>query len=100
MVDLYSQPVAMCLGQPRRPAWYLAVAQTIRPLDIEPDHPVPHNLQFEMAQPRRLRARAAVVDRFKSQKSPGLSRLLAVPRQAAKGGQHRNQYEGVSRAAW
>jgi hypothetical protein len=39
-----------------------------------------------VAQPRRLRARAAVVDRCKSQQSPGLSRLPAAPRLAAKGG--------------
>ncbi len=85
-VDLRGQCLAMRLGQPRRRARRLAVAQPIRPLGVEPRHPVPRTLQRDVAEPRRLRAPATIVDRRQGQQPPGLSSLLAAPRQAAKDG--------------
>jgi hypothetical protein len=43
---------------PRR----LAVNQAFGPMGVEPDHPVPHRLQPDPADPRRPGPRAAIVD--------------------------------------
>jgi hypothetical protein len=83
-VDLRGQRPAMRLGQPRRRARRLAVAQPIRPLGVEPDHPVAHDLQRDAAEPRRLRAAATIVDHRQGQQPPGLSSLLAAPRRLRK----------------
>jgi hypothetical protein len=83
-VDLRGQRLAVRVGQQGRGAGRLAVAQSLRPLGVEPHDPVAHDLQRDMAQPRCLRARAAVVDRRQRQQTTGLGGVLAAPRQPAK----------------
>ena len=62
LVDPRGQSLAMLVGQPWRGAGRLAVAQTVRPLGVEAHYPVPDARQSDVAKPRRLRARAAVLD--------------------------------------
>jgi hypothetical protein len=97
LVDLCGQGLAVFVGQQRRGAGRLAVEQSCRPLGVETHHPVAHDLQGHVAQPRRLRARAAVVDRRQRQQTTGLGGVLAAPRKAPKlgAGEIRTQGDGA-----
>src|SRR5699024_7700974 len=83
-VDLDGQRLAVCISQQGLWTCSLAVDQPTGSLGIEADHPVPDDLQGHVAQQRRLRARAAVVDRSQRQQATGLGRVLAPTREAAK----------------
>lgn len=58
-VDLGSQRLAMRISQQRRRARHLSVAQLFRPFGVELHHSVAHDLQGDIADQRRLRARVA-----------------------------------------
>ena len=83
-VDLRRQRLAVRVGQQRRRAWCATVDQPRWPLGIEAHHPVANDLQGDMAQPRRLRARATIIYRGQGKQAPGLGRVLAPPRQATE----------------
>src|SRR6202046_2609432 len=53
-------------GMPGR----LAVDETIRPPEIEPEDPIANGLQPHAPEPSRVRARAAVIDRDERQQAP------------------------------
>jgi hypothetical protein len=55
-------------GIPRR----LAIDQAFGPLGVEPHHPVPHRLQPDTTDPRRLGPRAALIDLRQRQQSSAL----------------------------
>jgi hypothetical protein len=48
---------------------------------IEPQDPIPHDLKRDIAQPRRIRARAAVIDRGKRQETACLRGIPGLARQ-------------------
>src|SRR3546814_4984255 len=64
--DLRQCPAVLLVKQWRR-ARRLAVDQTVGPLGVETDYPVAHDLKRHAADPRRLAARPAIIDRRKSQ---------------------------------
>ena len=64
-------------GLPRR----LAVQQSVGPASVEPQHPVPDDLQTDTADLRRLGARCTVIDRSKCQQAPSLRSILGLLRQ-------------------
>src|SRR5690349_6303618 len=74
----------MRVGQSRLRARRLAVYQTIRPLRVEPQHPVPDDLQSDIADARCLTAAAAVVDHRQCQQAAGLSCILRPPCQTSQ----------------
>ncbi len=96
-LDDLEQGSAVRFSQPRSGTRRLAVAQPIRPLGVEPDHPVAHDLQRDVAQVRRLRAAAAIVDHRQRQQATRLGCILAAPRQAAqvRGREIRAKSDGV-----
>src|ERR1700722_2548851 len=66
-----------------KPGWLsrrLAVDQALRPLGVELQHPVANDLERHPADPGRLRARRAFVNRCQSQKPPRLRAVLRSPR--------------------
>jgi hypothetical protein len=75
----------------------LAIAKSLRPLGVETQNPVAHDLQGHVAKPRCLRARAAVVDRRQGQQTTGLGGVLAAPRKTQKldAGKIRTQGDGA-----
>ena len=83
-VDLRRQRLAVRVGEQGLGTRGLAVEQPVGPTGVEAQHPVPDDLQGEVAQQRRFRARAAIVDRGQRQQTTGLARVLAPPRQATK----------------
>ena len=60
------------------------IEKPYRPLGVEAHDPVTHDLQGDVAETRRLRARDAVVDRRQGEQKPVLTGVLARPCQAAK----------------
>jgi len=56
-VYLRGQRLAVCVDQQRRGAGRLAVDQLFRTLCVEPSHPVPHDLQGNIAKLRRAKRR-------------------------------------------
>ena len=85
-VDLRGQRLVVRVRQQRRRPRRATVDQPVRTVGIEAHYPVADDLQGDMAQPRRLRARAAIIDRRQSKQAPGLGRVLAPPRQATEVG--------------
>src|ERR1700688_5096041 len=62
-----------------KPGWLsrrLAVDQTLRPLGVELQHPIPNDLERHPADPGRLRARRAFVYRRQRQKPTRLPPVL------------------------
>jgi len=60
----------------------LAVQEPRRALDVEAQHPVPHGLQADAANPGRISARPTLVNRSQRQKPPdlvGITRPLGQP---------------------
>ena len=70
----------MRVVKPGRLSRRLAVDQAIRPLGVELQHPVANDLERHPADPGRLRARRAFVNRRQSQKPPRLRAVLRSPR--------------------
>src|ERR1700734_899062 len=65
-----------------KPGWLsrrLAVDQALRPLGVELQHPVANDLERHPADPGRLRAPRAFVNRRQSQKPPRLRPVLRSP---------------------
>jgi len=83
-LDDLQQGGAMRCVQERCGARRLTVAQPVRPLGVEPDHPVPHDLQRHVAEQRGLRAAAAIIDHCQRKQATRLRRILAAPRKAPK----------------
>ncbi len=65
-------------------AWRLAVQETSRPPRVEPQHPVPNDLETDTADLRDFCPRRALVDRGKCQQSPSLRAILRLLRQPAQ----------------
>src|SRR5450759_3770963 len=65
-------------------AWRLAVQQTVGAPSVEPQHPVPDDLQTDAADLRCLGAGRTVVDRGKGQKPTGLWTIFGLLRQTAE----------------
>jgi hypothetical protein len=84
VLDHGHQRLPMRFGQSRLGARCLAVDQTIRSFRVEPQHPVPDDLQPDIADTRRVPATAAIIDLRQSQKPTGLSRILRASRQTSK----------------
>jgi len=61
-----------------------AVKKAVRPSRIEPDHPIPDNLESDTAELRRFAARPTVIDRRKSQKPSGLRTVFRLLRKPAE----------------
>ena len=76
VLDHPRQCLALLIIQFRRLARSLAVHKSVRPVLIESQHSVPDRLQANAADPRRIAARAAIVNLRHSQKSSGVT---AVP---------------------
>jgi len=74
------QRLPMRVGQPWRRSRSLAVDQALRSLLIEPQHPVPNNLQPDIADMRRLAATATIIDRCQAKQSARLLRILRSSR--------------------
>ena len=68
---------ALLRRQRRRLARGLAVDQPVRTFGVEAHHPVPHDLQPDPADPRRLRPAPAIADRRQRQQPPNLLRVPA-----------------------
>lgn len=83
--------------QERCGARRLAVAQPIRLLGVEPNHPVPHDLQCHVAEQRGFRAAAAIIDHCPRKHATRLRRILAASREAAQSGciEVRTKSDGV-----
>ena len=77
-LDHLRQMPAMIIGEARGLARRLAVDQAFRPLSVELEHPVAHDLQRHPADPRRLRARASIVDRRQRKQPAGLRTILGL----------------------
>src|SRR5687768_4091625 len=56
----------------------LAVDEPVRSVRVELEHPVAHDLQRHAADPRRLGARGALIDRRQRQKPPRLGSVLGL----------------------
>ena len=72
------QVLAMMIAETGGLARWLAVDQPLRPLSIELEHPVTHDLQGDAADPGCVRSGAAVVDLGKRQKATGLGGVPAL----------------------
>ena len=64
--------------EPRGLPGCLPVDETRGPVGVELHHPVPHDLQRDAANRRRLRARRPLIDRRQRQKTPGLRPVLRL----------------------
>ena len=62
----------------------LAVDQPLRAGRVERQHPVPHRLNPDAADPGRFAARSPVIDRRQRQQAPGLVRVSRRLRQRAQ----------------
>jgi len=82
--DHLHKGTAMLIVEAGRLARRLAVQQSSRPLGVEPDHPVTHNVTPHPAHRRRIGACAAGLDRRQRQKPSSLVGVLAAPRQPAE----------------
>ena len=60
----------MGIGEPGELARRLAIDETFRSVCVEFEHPVAHDLQRHAADPRRMRARGALIDGRQRQKPP------------------------------
>ena len=74
-------PIAELGGRARR----LAIDQPRRPVRVELDHPVAHDLQRHPADPSRLGPGRTFVDRCQSQQTTRLRAVLAVAGHPANG---------------
>src|ERR1700680_1373226 len=61
-----------------------AVKQAVRASRIEPEHPIPDDLEPDIAELRSLTARRTVIDRRHSQKPSGLRAVLGPLRKPAE----------------
>lgn len=78
-LDGIDQCLALHIVQPRPGAGHLAIQKSIRAAGIEPDHPVPHDLKPDAADPSYRDYR--VVNLGQGQKAPRLVGTLRAPRQ-------------------
>jgi hypothetical protein len=83
-LDDCDQGGAMAVVQPRLLSRRLAIDQAVRPVSVEPEHPIANDLKRHTANLRRLGARRSVVDRRKSQQSARLRPILRTPRRRPK----------------
>jgi hypothetical protein len=83
-LDHLHQMLAMAIRKPRGLARRLAVDQAVRPLSVELEHPVTHDLQRHAPDPGCLGARGALIDRCQRQKPPRLRRILRLAGERAK----------------
>jgi hypothetical protein len=61
----------------------LAVDQATQSIRIEPQHPVPNNLQPDIADTRRLASTAPIINLGQGQQPAGLSRIFRASRQTS-----------------
>ncbi len=73
--DLRQRP-ALRIVELGRNAWRLAVDQAVRSFAIETQYPIADDLEPDAADPRRIRAPAAVINLCQSQKPAALPRIL------------------------
>ena len=73
-LDCVNKGMTLRIIEPRPGAGSLAVKQAIRASFIEPNHPVPHDLQAHTTDPRRRSPATAIVNLGQGQKPPGLVR--------------------------
>lgn len=76
--------LALCVVQFWSAAGGFAVDQPWWTFGVEPNHPVADDLQGDTTEAGGIAARPAVVDRRQRQQPPGLPRVVAAPRFAAK----------------
>ena len=74
----------MGIGEPGELARRLAIDETFRSVRVEFEHPVAHDLQRHAADPRRMRARGALIDGRQRQKPPCLGSILRLAGEPAK----------------
>jgi hypothetical protein len=80
-LDDRRERLALLVVQARCRAGQLPVDQAVRPLCVEPQHPVTNDLPADPADPRRLVAPGAVMDRRQRQQTARLVRIPRPPRQ-------------------
>jgi hypothetical protein len=74
-----TEGATVLLGLPRRRAGRLAVAQPVRPLCVEPHHPVAHTVRRHVGQLRRVAATTAIVDNRQGHQLARLHCVRAAP---------------------
>jgi hypothetical protein len=75
-LDHCRQRCAIFLDYAGLPPRRLAIDQAIRSFVVEPQHPVPNDLQTDIADPRSITATAAIIDRSQRQQPARLLRIL------------------------
>jgi hypothetical protein len=73
------QVLTMAIREPRGLAGRFAVDEAFRSVSVELKHPIAHDLQRHPADPRRLGARGALIDRRQRQEPSGLGSILGLP---------------------
>ena len=86
VLDHRRQCRPMRVARPGRLAGGLAVDQPAGTLGVEPQHPVPDDLQRHPADPGRLGPRRPVVDGRQRQQAAGLRGILGLPRRGPQVG--------------
>ncbi len=76
VLDGLCERLALRVVELGRLARRLAVNQPVRSIDIETQHPIPDHLKPDTADPRRIRARPAVINLGQGEKAAALSRIL------------------------
>ena len=81
-LDCVNKGMTLRIIEPGPGAGSLAVKQAIRASFIEPNHPVPHDLQAHTTDPRRRSPAATIIIVGLCQKPPRLVRALRCARQS------------------
>lgn len=77
-LDHGCQRRTVLIVQTRRLSWRLAVDQPLRAMRVEPEDPIPYNLQGHAADLGCLCAAASVIDHSQHQQPPDLIGILAL----------------------
>jgi hypothetical protein len=83
-LDHGCQRRTVLIVQTRRLSWRLAVDQPLRAMRVEPEDPIPYNLQGHAADLGCLCAAASVIDHSQRQQPPNLVSILALTRNSAQ----------------
>jgi len=81
LFNQFGQRLALIVVELRRLAPRLAVNQTLRTIGIETQHPISDDLEPDAADPRRIRATAAIINLRQAEKPATLPRILRCPGQ-------------------
>ena len=85
-LDGLRQGRTLLIAQPRLLTGSLAIDEALGAAFVEPEDPVPDNLERDIAEAGGIGTRAAVVDHRKCQKTSCLGCVLRLPRQTPQTG--------------